>query len=79
MPHTDGAIQKLKRQYNREGGPALQVTLAEVREDLRLRPPQILTLEELELTNGSANGHTEEQLATSGMLPHPLASFLGVD
>ncbi|XP_019745594.1 vesicle-trafficking protein SEC22c isoform X1 [Hippocampus comes] len=62
----DGAIQKLKQQYNRKGGPALQVTLAEVQEDLRLRPPQILTLEELELTNGSANGHTEQQLATSG-------------
>ncbi|XP_057680568.1 vesicle-trafficking protein SEC22c isoform X2 [Corythoichthys intestinalis] len=61
----DCTIQKLKQQYNHKGGPALEVTLAEVQEELRLRPPQILNLEEVELTNGSANGHVE-QSATSG-------------
>ncbi|XP_054621651.1 vesicle-trafficking protein SEC22c [Dunckerocampus dactyliophorus] len=58
--HFDSTIQKLKQQYNQKGGPALEVTLAEVQEDLRLRPPQILTLEEVALTNGSANGHVEQ-------------------
>ncbi|XP_056155842.1 vesicle-trafficking protein SEC22c-like [Lampris incognitus] len=57
---TDGAIQKLKQQYNKSGGPALEVTLAEVQEDLKLNPPQVLTLEEVELTNGAANGHMKD-------------------
>ncbi|KAM9774895.1 vesicle-trafficking protein SEC22c [Syngnathus typhle] len=61
----DCTIQKLKQQYNYKGGPALQVTLAEVQEDLRLHPPEVLNLEDVELTNGSANGHVE-QSATSG-------------
>ncbi|XP_061522896.1 vesicle-trafficking protein SEC22c [Phycodurus eques] len=63
----DCTIQKLKQQYNHRGGPALQVTLTEVQEDLRLRPPQILTVEEVELTNGSANGHVP-QSAASGQI-----------
>ncbi|KAM3860249.1 vesicle-trafficking protein SEC22c [Diretmus argenteus] len=61
----DSAIQKLKQQYNQSGGPALEVTLAEVQEDLQIHPPQVLTLEEVELTNGAANGHME-QLPGSG-------------
>lgn len=55
----DSTIQKLKQQYNQRGGPALEVTMAEVQEDLRLRPPQLLTSEDLELTNGAANGHMD--------------------
>ncbi|XP_061778417.1 vesicle-trafficking protein SEC22c [Nerophis ophidion] len=63
--HFDDIIQKLKQQYEQKGGPALQVTLTEVQEDLRLRPPQIVSLEEVALTNGAANGHAE-QLQSSG-------------
>ncbi|XP_061613629.1 vesicle-trafficking protein SEC22c [Phyllopteryx taeniolatus] len=63
----DCTIQKLKQQYNHRGGPALQVTLTEVQEDLRLRPPQILTVEEVEITNASANGHVP-QSAASGQI-----------
>lgn len=56
----DNTIQKLKQQYNQSGGPALEVTLAEVQEDLRIHPPQVINLEEVELTNGIANGHMEQ-------------------
>uniref|UniRef100_A0A3P9Q885 SEC22 homolog C, vesicle trafficking protein n=2 Tax=Poecilia reticulata TaxID=8081 RepID=A0A3P9Q885_POERE len=56
----DGTIQKLKQQYNQSGGPALEVTLAEVQEDLRIRPPQLINPDEVELTNGTANGHIEQ-------------------
>uniref|UniRef100_A0AAQ4P3C3 SEC22 homolog C, vesicle trafficking protein n=1 Tax=Gasterosteus aculeatus aculeatus TaxID=481459 RepID=A0AAQ4P3C3_GASAC len=56
----DGTIQKLKQHYNQNGGPALEVTLAEVQEDLRLHPPQVINWEEVELTNGTANGHMEQ-------------------
>lgn len=56
----DGTIQRLKQQYNQSGGPALEVTLAEVQEDLRIKPPQVINLEEVDLTNGIANGHTEQ-------------------
>nr|XP_020457915.1 vesicle-trafficking protein SEC22c [Monopterus albus]XP_020457916.1 vesicle-trafficking protein SEC22c [Monopterus albus] len=56
----DSTIQKLKQQYNQSGGPALEVTLAEVQEDLRIHPPQVIKLEEVELTNGAANGYMEQ-------------------
>lgn len=56
----DSTIQKLKQQYNKSGGPALEVTLAEVQEDLRIHPPQILNLDEVALTNGIANGHVDQ-------------------
>lgn len=55
----DSTIQKLKQQYNESGGPALEVTLAEVQDDLKIHPPQVITFEEVELTNGIANGHIE--------------------
>ncbi|XP_070296309.1 vesicle-trafficking protein SEC22c [Salvelinus sp. IW2-2015] len=50
----DNSIAWLQQQYNQRGGP-LEVTLTRS-EDLKTRPLQILTLEEVELTNGSANG-----------------------
>ncbi|KAM9712543.1 vesicle-trafficking protein SEC22c [Menidia menidia] len=56
----DSKIQRLKQQYNQSGGPVLEVTLAEVQEDLRLHPPQIINLDEVELANGIANGHLEQ-------------------
>ncbi|XP_042164662.1 vesicle-trafficking protein SEC22c [Oncorhynchus tshawytscha] len=61
----DNSIAWLQQQYNQRGGPALEVTLTEVQEDLKNRPLQILTLEEVEFTNGSANGHAE-QFSESG-------------
>ncbi|XP_058479600.1 vesicle-trafficking protein SEC22c [Solea solea] len=60
----DGTIQKLKQQYNQSGGPALEVTLAEVQEDLRIHPLQVINLDEVELTNGTANGHIEQGLGS---------------
>lgn len=56
----DSKIQRLKQQYNQSGGPALEVTLAEVQEDLRIKPPLDINLEEVDLTNGIANGHIEQ-------------------
>lgn len=57
---TDRKIQKLKQQYNQSGGPALEVTLAEVQDDLRIHPPQVIRLEDVELTNGIRNGHVAQ-------------------
>uniref|UniRef100_A0A1A8L3N7 SEC22 vesicle trafficking protein homolog C n=1 Tax=Nothobranchius pienaari TaxID=704102 RepID=A0A1A8L3N7_9TELE len=62
----DSTIQKLKQQYNQSGGPALEVTLAEVQEDLKIRPPQVINLDEVELTNGIINGHAEQSPAAAG-------------
>ncbi|XP_028825488.1 vesicle-trafficking protein SEC22c [Denticeps clupeoides] len=56
----DTIIQKLKQHYNQTGGPLLDVTLAEVREELKTSPPQVLTMEDVELCNGAANGHVEQ-------------------
>lgn len=57
----DGTIQKLKQQYNQiGGGPALDITLAEVQDDLKRQPPKVLTVEELEMANGLANGHIDQ-------------------
>ncbi|XP_047204941.1 vesicle-trafficking protein SEC22c isoform X1 [Girardinichthys multiradiatus] len=63
----DSTIQKLKQQYNQSGGPALEVTLAEVQEDLRIRPPQVINLDEVELSNGTANGHIDQTAASAGI------------
>lgn len=58
---TDGTIQKLKQQYNQSGGPSLEVTLAEVQEDLKIHPPKIIdNLDEVLLSNGIGNGHVEQ-------------------
>ncbi|XP_018918840.1 vesicle-trafficking protein SEC22c-like isoform X1 [Cyprinus carpio] len=65
MTDKNSAIQKLQQHYNQKGGPSLEVTLAEVQEDLRTSPPQVLTIEDMTLTNGAANGHVE-QTAASG-------------
>lgn len=59
-PSTDGTIQKLKQQYNKSGGPALEVTLIEVQNDLMIHPPQVIQLEEVELANGIENGHVDQ-------------------
>lgn len=70
-PLTDGTIQKLKQQYDQSGGPALEVTLAEVQEDLKLRPAKIIdNLDEVLLSNGIGNGHVE-QGPGSGKTPEP--------
>ncbi|XP_028972207.1 vesicle-trafficking protein SEC22c isoform X2 [Esox lucius] len=61
----DNSIARLQQQYNQKGAPALEVTLTEVQEDLKTRPLQILTPEEVELTNKASNGHAE-QLPDSG-------------
>ncbi|KAF3836561.1 hypothetical protein F7725_029119 [Dissostichus mawsoni] len=58
----DSTIQKLKQQYNQSGGPALEVTLAEVQGDLIIHPPQEINLEEVDLTNGTANGQWSKAL-----------------
>lgn len=36
------------------------MTLAEVQDDLRIHPLQVINLDEVELTNGIANGHMEQ-------------------
>ncbi|KAL2085128.1 hypothetical protein ACEWY4_018448 [Coilia grayii] len=60
----DSIIQKLKQHYNQSGGPSLGVTLAEVQDELRTSPPHIITLGDLPLSNGAANGHAEQGPAT---------------
>ncbi|KAG7488708.1 hypothetical protein MATL_G00037370 [Megalops atlanticus] len=55
----DSIIQKVKQHYCQSGGPSLGSSLAEVQEDLRTRPPTVLNLEDMELSNGAANGHVE--------------------
>uniref|UniRef100_H3D5C0 SEC22 homolog C, vesicle trafficking protein n=1 Tax=Tetraodon nigroviridis TaxID=99883 RepID=H3D5C0_TETNG len=56
----DGTIQKLKQQYNQSGGPALDVTLIEVQNELLIHPPQLIHLEQIELANGIGNGHGDQ-------------------
>lgn len=56
---SDGVIQKLQQHYNQSGGPALGVTLSTVQEELNLSPPHVLTMDEIQLSNGVANGLAE--------------------
>ncbi|XP_055039006.2 vesicle-trafficking protein SEC22c [Misgurnus anguillicaudatus] len=61
----DSTIQKLQHHYNQNQRPSLEVTLVEVQDELSTSPPQVLTMEDVTLANGVANGHVE-QTATSG-------------
>ncbi|XP_062842098.1 vesicle-trafficking protein SEC22c [Trichomycterus rosablanca] len=59
----DGVIQKLQQHYNQSGGPSLGVTLSEVQEELKLSPPPVLTMDDIQLSNGAANGHVDQTAA----------------
>lgn len=43
------------------------MTLAEVQDELRASPPQIVNLEDIQLSNGVANGHVEQVPASGEM------------
>lgn len=73
---TDGTIQKVKQQYNQSGGPALEVTLAEIQEDLKLRPPQVIDLDEVQLSNGIGNGHVEQGPGSGKTFHHIITIIL---
>lgn len=45
------------------------MTLAEVQEDLRIHPAQVIHLEDMEL-NGIANGHMEQGAGTGKTVDH---------
>lgn len=55
----DRVIQKVKQHYSRSDGPSLGNSLAELQEELRAKPPPVLNLEDVQLSNGVANGHAE--------------------
>ncbi|XP_061096682.1 vesicle-trafficking protein SEC22c [Conger conger] len=63
----DSVIQKVKHRYSQSGSPSLGSSLAKLQEELRTKPPPILNLEDLELSNGTANGHAE---STAGSGPN---------
>lgn len=72
---SDSTIQKLQHHYNQNKGPSLEVTLVEVQEELSASPPQVLTMEDVTLSNGVANGHVEQTTA-SGLPLHIKRSFI---
>ncbi|XP_066573185.1 vesicle-trafficking protein SEC22c [Amia ocellicauda] len=55
----DSIIQKMKHHYSNSSSPSLTLSLADIQEDLRTRPPKVLNLEEMVPTNGLTNGHAE--------------------
>ncbi|KAA0704751.1 Vesicle-trafficking protein SEC22c SEC22 vesicle-trafficking protein -like protein C [Triplophysa tibetana] len=60
----DSTIQKLQHHYNQNKGPSLEITLIEVQEELSTSPPQVLTMEDVMLANGVANGHVDQTTAS---------------
>uniref|UniRef100_A0A3B4BIJ6 Longin domain-containing protein n=1 Tax=Periophthalmus magnuspinnatus TaxID=409849 RepID=A0A3B4BIJ6_9GOBI len=70
----DSTIQRLKQQYNQCGSPALEVTLAEVQDDLKIHPPQVITFEEVDLSNGIANGHIEPASGSQNVRLEPVTA-----
>ncbi|XP_039609617.1 vesicle-trafficking protein SEC22c [Polypterus senegalus] len=61
----DSVIQKIKHHYCHHGKPSLQVSLADVEEDLRRKPAKVLMPEDLLFSNGTINGHILHPLETS--------------
>ncbi|KAG2458615.1 SC22C protein, partial [Polypterus senegalus] len=60
----DSVIQKIKHHYCHHGKPSLQVSLADVEEDLRRKPAKVLMPEDLLFSNGTINGHILHPLET---------------
>ncbi|XP_060136925.1 vesicle-trafficking protein SEC22c isoform X1 [Zootoca vivipara] len=55
----DNVIQKVKGRFNYTNCAQTKFNLEKIQEELLLRPPALVKLEDAELRNGIVNGHTE--------------------
>ncbi|ETE66425.1 Vesicle-trafficking protein SEC22c [Ophiophagus hannah] len=60
----DSVIQKTQNQFNHTNCAQPKIDMAKMQEDLRLRPPVLVSWEDMEFVNGMVNGRAEVHLET---------------
>ncbi|KAL7977770.1 hypothetical protein Chor_014577 [Crotalus horridus] len=61
---TNSVVQKTQNQFNHTNCAQPKIDVAKMQEDLRLRPPALVSWEDMELMNGIVNGRAEAHLET---------------
>ncbi|XP_061442365.1 vesicle-trafficking protein SEC22c isoform X2 [Rhineura floridana] len=74
----DNVIQKVKSRFSCTNCAQTKFNLEKVQEELRLRPPALVKLEEVELRNGMVNGHAELHVESAPAYRMQPVSALGI-
>ncbi|KAL8164812.1 UNVERIFIED_CONTAM: Vesicle-trafficking protein S22c [Gekko kuhli] len=74
----DNVIQKVKSRFNYANGAPVKPNFEKIQEELRLRPPVQVKLEEAELVNGMVNGHAELHLESASAYRMQPVSAVGI-
>ncbi|XP_044281196.1 vesicle-trafficking protein SEC22c isoform X1 [Varanus komodoensis] len=74
----DNVIQKVKSRFNYTSDAQTKFNLEKIREELRLHPPALVKLEELEMRNGMVNGHAELHVEPAPAYRMQPVSALGI-
>ncbi|CAI5789171.1 vesicle-trafficking protein SEC22c isoform X1 [Podarcis lilfordi] len=74
----DNVIQKVKGRFNYTNCAQTKFNLEKIQEELLLRPPALVKLEDAELRNGIVNGHTELHMESAPAHRMQPVSALGI-
>ncbi|XP_039222698.1 vesicle-trafficking protein SEC22c isoform X1 [Crotalus tigris] len=74
----DSVVQKTQNQFNHTNCAQPKIDVAKMQEDLRLRPPALVSWEDMELMNGIVNGRAEAHLETAPACRMQPVSPLGI-
>ncbi|XP_077159122.1 vesicle-trafficking protein SEC22c isoform X1 [Paroedura picta] len=74
----DNVIQKVKSRFNYTSCAPTKLNFDKIQEELRLRPPMQVKLEEAELANGMMNGHAELPLESASTYRMEPVSPVGI-
>ncbi|XP_054847664.1 vesicle-trafficking protein SEC22c [Eublepharis macularius] len=74
----DNVIQKVKSRFNYANCAPMKLNLEKIQEELRVRPPAQVKLEEAELMNGMVNGHAELPVESASAYRMQPVSAVGI-
>ncbi|XP_053120754.1 vesicle-trafficking protein SEC22c isoform X2 [Hemicordylus capensis] len=74
----DNVIQKVKNRFNYTNCAQTKFNLEKIKEELRLQPPALVTLDDVELRNGMVNGHVELHVESAPAQRMQPVSALGI-
>ncbi|KAM3822845.1 vesicle-trafficking protein SEC22c isoform 1-T4 [Vipera latastei] len=74
----DSVVQKIQNQFNHTNCAQPKIDVAKMQEDLRLRPPALVSWDDMELMNRIVNGRAEAHLETAPACRMQQVSPLGI-
>ncbi|XP_066483035.1 vesicle-trafficking protein SEC22c isoform X2 [Tiliqua scincoides] len=74
----DNVIQKIKSRFNYTNCLQTKFNVEKIQEELHLRPPALIKLEDAELRNGMLNGHAELHVESAAAYRMQPVSALGI-